>query len=173
MWNYGTEGMRLNKLEQDGEFTRYSVTLETQGDPKEWEYILQTDADGAVIAAHALDEPADFVWRPERTVCMPLFRGEAGNLLYNSSASERGFLYDGEGTLSHEGMSFFRYASDVIYASLVKRRKHNQHVVISEDGELYFYDDIGSYKRDVTALGGKPAGLTGPRRGVLNRRNVS
>jgi hypothetical protein len=36
-------------------------------------------------------------------------------------------------------------------------------VVIDADGELYFYDDLETYKAEVTALGGDPTGLTDPK----------
>jgi len=185
VWNYGTDSLKLKKVRQDGDFTKYSIALDTQGGMKRWKYILQSDQNGNPIAAHALREPADFVWRPERSVAAPLFRGEDGRLLFNQSAYERGFLLDGEGKLNVEGMSFFRYASDVIYASLSDSGKDNQYVVIADDGELYFYDDVEAYKAEVTELGGdaseiveetvsrRPTRRGGLNSGAPNRANVA
>jgi hypothetical protein len=162
VWNYGTKGMHLTSEEQDGDFTRYTLTLNTQGGEKKWSYILQYDQAGTPIDAHALEDPVDFVWRPEKSVSAPLYRGDDGRLLFNASAYERGFLLDSDEELSDEGLSFFRYASDVIYASLADPKKDERFVVIDTDGELYFYDDLETYKAEVSALGGDPSSLSPP-----------
>ena len=185
VWNYGTDSLKIGKLRHDGDFTKYYIALNTQGGMKRWTYILQSDQDGNPIAAHALRKPADFVWRAEHSVAAPLFRGEDGRLLYNESAYERGFLLDSEGELNVEGMSFFRYASDVIYASLRESETGNQYVVIDDDGELYFYDDVEAYKAEVTTLGGDTNEIVGEtvsrsrghrvahNSGVANRNSVA
>ena len=86
VWNYSTNSMRLHKVKEEGDFTKYLVSLNTQGGKKYWEYILKSDADGNPIDAHAIGTPADFVWRSERSISVPLFKNDDGRYLYNSAA---------------------------------------------------------------------------------------
>ncbi len=154
VWNYGTDSMSLNKLEEDGDFVKYEITLKTQGGTRRWAYVLQYDQDGEVASAHAIGTPADFVWRTENALSVPVYKDDEDRILFNSDASDRGFLLDSDGRISSEGMSFFRYASDVVYASLADPSKEKRLVVIDEEGELYFYDDQDAYKKDLLSLGG-------------------
>jgi hypothetical protein len=154
VWNYGTDGITLNKLEEDGDFIKYKIALNTQGGTKRWEYIIEYDQDGDAVSAHSIGTPADFVWRTENALSFPVYKDDEGRILFNSDASDRGFLLDSDGGISSEGMSFFRYASDVVYASLADPDKKERLVVIDEEGELYFYEDKEAYKTDLLSLGG-------------------
>ncbi len=156
VWNYGTTGVRLDKLQEQGNFTQYKVSLSLEGaSDSAWEYTLRYDEDGTPVEAHAgpLTFPADFLWRPERLISTPLVRNKKGRILTNADAADRGFLLDADGRISDAGFSFFRYASDLIYASLEDRSKEERYVVIDPEGELYFYDDTEAFKADTLSLG--------------------
>ena len=146
VWNYGTDSFKMSKVEEDGDFVKYEVVDKTQGGTKTWSYILKYDADGNAVDAHAFTAPPDFVFRPEKTVSAPLVRAENGSVLYNSAAYERGFLVGEDGKISDESLAFFRYASDVLYASLVDPTKDNQFVIVDDQGDLFFYDTKEAYE---------------------------
>ena len=154
VWNYGTDSFKMSKVEEDGDFVKYEVVDKTQGGTKTWSYILKYDADGNAVDAHAFTAPPDFVFRPEKTVSAPLVRAENGSVLYNSAAYERGFLVGEDGKISDESLAFFRYASDVLYASLVDPTKDNQFVIVDDQGDLFFYDTKEAYEADVAKLKG-------------------
>ncbi|MBT6177145.1 MAG: hypothetical protein HOI23_07840 [Deltaproteobacteria bacterium] len=160
VWNYGTDSFKINKVEEDGDFVKYEVADKTQGGTKTWSYILKYDDEGNAVDAHAFSAPPDFVFRPEKTVTAPLVRAENGSVLYNSAAYERGFLVGEDGKISDESLSFFRYASDVLYASLVDPAKDNQFVIMDDQGEMYFYDTKEAYEADVAKLKGDTAEVT-------------
>ena len=158
VWNYGTDGLRMNKIEEDGDFVKYNISLDTQGGTKSWDYTLKYDKAGNAVDAHGIGEPADFVWRPEESISAPLVKHETtGAILYNSAAYERGYLVDNNGQLNNEAFAFFRYASDVVYASLKDPSKEKQFVVIDENGDLFFYENVEAYKADVAKLKGDDA----------------
>jgi len=154
VWNYGTDSFKINKVEEDGDFVKYEVQDKTQGGTKTWSYILKYDEEGNAVDAHAFSAPPDFVFRPEKTVTAPLVRDDNGRVLYNSAAHERGFLVGEDGKISDESLSFFRYASDVLYASLVDPTKDNQFVIVDDKGDLFFYESKEAYEADVATLKG-------------------
>ncbi|MED5463221.1 MAG: hypothetical protein VX699_01100 [Myxococcota bacterium] len=158
VWNYGTTGLRLDKVQKQGDFTQYEISLRLQGaSDSTWKYTLRHDEEGRPVEAHAgpLTFPADFLWRPKQLISAPIVRNSKGRILTNSDAAKRGFLLDASGQISDAGFSFFRYASDLIYASLEDRSKDERYVIIDPEGELYFYEDTDSYKADALRLGAK------------------
>lgn len=154
VWNYGTDQFRINKVEEDGDFVKYEIVDKTQGGTKTWSYVLKYDDQGIAVDAHAFADPPDFVYRPEKSVTAPLVRADNGQVLFNSSAYERGFLVGENGKISDESLAFFRYSSDVLYASLADPEKENQFVIVDDKGDLYFYDSKEAYQADVAELKG-------------------
>ncbi|MDP7038200.1 MAG: hypothetical protein QGI45_03515, partial [Myxococcota bacterium] len=119
VWNYATDGLRIDEVESKGDYAKYEVTANTQGGTKSWSYILRYDDDGKPVDAHAIGAPPDFLYENQRWVSAPIYKNpDSGEVLYNSSAFSRGYLTNSDGKVTDESLAFFRSAADVVYASL-------------------------------------------------------
>jgi hypothetical protein len=151
VWNYGVTGVKVTQKERDGEFVKYEVSM--TGASKRWEYIVRENSDGEAVAAHAVTAPPDFLWQPERSVAMPAFKDpDTGTESTNRLAASRGYVTWSGGKLDPDSLAFYRYAADVVYASLAEGDESMRYVIRNDKGELYFYDDEQVFNEDVATL---------------------
>jgi hypothetical protein len=154
VWNYATEGAKVEVLQRDGDFVKYRTTLQTQGGAITWDYILKEDEDGKPVQGHALGNPPDFLWQQSRSVSAPVYTlkdSGSSREVYNASAKERGYLYDSQGNMTDESLAFFRYAADVVYASVADPAQAKRFVIRDENDNLYFYESEEAFLAEIAA----------------------
>jgi hypothetical protein len=158
VWNYGITSARIEELGRDGHFAKYRATL--TGGSKSWEYLIQEDAFGNPIAGHALTAPPDFLWQPVRAVAAPAYLAPGkSSVAWNTSALDRGYVRRTNDSFQPSSLAFYRYAADIVYASLQDTAQAQRYVMRDASGDLYFIADREAYERQVAAL--KPQGSTG------------
>jgi hypothetical protein len=159
VWNYPVNELRIDQLatiekteaNEKFTYTTYRLKFDTMGGPGgDVRYIVKRDHNGVMVRGLALDPMPDFAFRNEHWVCAPVALDKTGNVAYNISALNAGYLTDKTRAKIVPGL--WEKQAAILFAALSdKTAPAGAYVFETTEGHLVSFDSKAEFDLAIAA----------------------